>query len=163
VGARVQEQLVFIQAKAKVRCRRKDAILLPLLLVLQTLAKLCRNGSTQHFMYIMSPLTAQITTLVITTQTAHLQDEIRKCGHQAVKISCLLGSSVPSPVETVGPLPKIYLRRHDTKPLVSPAPRRRLHFAYHSTYCGVVHRLHEQGFQVTPQLDEFTVDTSIHG
>lgn len=78
--------------------------------LLQTLAKLCQNGSTQHFhhsMYIMSPLAAQITTLVITTQTAHLQDEIRKCGHQTVvKISCLLGSSVPSPVETVGPLPQ---------------------------------------------------------
>jgi hypothetical protein len=84
---------------------------LPILRELQTLAKLCQNESTQHFhqcMYIMSPLTTQITTLMITTQTAHLQDEIRKCEHQTVKISCLLGSSVPSPVETVGPLPKLH-------------------------------------------------------
>jgi hypothetical protein len=93
--------------------RRRQSFL-PLL---QTLAKLCQNGSTQHFhhrMYIMSPLTTQITTPMITTQTAHLQDEIRKCEHQTVKISCLLGSSVPSPVETAGPLPKLHLRRHDT-------------------------------------------------
>jgi hypothetical protein len=105
--------------KQKWDAGRRRQSFLPLLRVLQTLAKLCQNGSTQHFhhsMYIMSPLTAQIMTLVITTQTAHLQDYIRKCGHQTVKISCLLGSSVPSPVETVGPLPKLHLRRHGTTP-----------------------------------------------